>query len=225
MRNQIEDVLDPSVPEKRIRETLASVYDEILTVNRIVNDLLSLSRAIGGTITLNKKEVEFSAFLHEFYEEASMLARSKNISVAYATGPAVTLAIDPVTIRQALFNLLDNALKHTSENGNIYLKHEVDGSTLRVEFRDSGAGIPASDLARIFDPFFQSDFREIERGVGLGLSLVQSLVKAHGGDLSVESELGKGTSFLIRLPILPLGGSFAPDQQRSSSRINRIGRE
>jgi two-component system sensor histidine kinase ResE len=202
MRNQIEDVLDPSVPEKRIRETLASVYDEILTVNRIVNDLLSLSRAIGGTVPLNKKGIEFSAFLREFFEEASMLARSKNISVAYATGPAVTLSIDPVAIRQALFNLLDNALKHTPENGHISLRHEVEAATLLIVFRDSGAGIPANDVARIFDPFFQGDFGEIERGVGLGLSLVQTFVKAHGGELSVESEMGKGTSFLIRLPIL-----------------------
>ncbi len=201
VRNQIEDILVPSVSEKKLREALASVYDQILVLTRIVNDLLSLSRALGGTLNLNLHEVEFYSFLQEFYEEAGMLARGKIISVVLARGPKVTVKIDPVTMRQVLFNLLDNSLKHTAEQGTIHLRHEVKDSQLVVHFSDNGVGIPPNDLERIFDPFFQGDLNQVSAGVGLGLSLVKSIVSAHGGELSVQSEVGKGTAFTIRLPI------------------------
>ncbi|MEM9195022.1 MAG: ATP-binding protein, partial [Myxococcota bacterium] len=127
---------------------------------------------------------------------------------------------DPVRLRQVLFNLADNALKFTPEQGEMFLRareREVlpDASgqgmvlmalperVLELEVADTGIGIPAEDLERVFDAFFQVDSSSTREhgGAGLGLSIVRRLVDAHGGSVRVESTLGEGTSFFVTLPL------------------------
>jgi signal transduction histidine kinase len=157
-----------------------------------------------GTFKLERKKVAIHTLLKDFYDEALFLSREKNISVVLGQGPKAFIDGDESRIRQVLFNLLDNAIKHTPEKGRIRLNYEIQGEDVVVHFADTGPGIPPSELSKIFDPFHRVDSTNNgARGAGLGLSLVKWLVEAHGGTVSVESELGRGTKFSLRFPSVP----------------------
>jgi signal transduction histidine kinase len=202
VRNQVEEALHSEMPAEEQRRSLASIYDEILRMKRIVDDLLSLSTMQAGTFKIKLERTALQNMLKEFYEEASLLARAKNIAVLLESGPPVFIRADVVRIRQVLFNLLDNALKHTAENGCIRLHHEVKDQQAVLHFSDTGSGIPSQILSRIFDPFYRSTMDvSSSHGAGLGLALVKLIVESHHGSIHVQSEIGKGTTFVIALPV------------------------
>ncbi len=202
VRNQVEEALHSEMPAEEQRRSLASIYDEILRMKRIVDDLLSLSTMQAGTFKIKLERTALPNMLKEFYEEASLLARAKNIAVLLEPGPPVFIRADVVRVRQVLFNLLDNALKHTAENGCIRLRHEVKDRQAVLHFSDTGSGIPPQVLSRIFDPFYRSTMDgSSSHGAGLGLALVKLIVESHHGSIHVESEIGKGTTFMIALPV------------------------
>ncbi len=111
----------------------------------------------------------------------------------------VMLEVDPQRMKQVLYNLLDNALRHTHSGGEVRSRLEVDGDKLIIQVRDDGEGIPAEKLPYVFERFFQVE--PTRGGTGLGLAVVKELVEAHGGTVSVESELGQGATFTISLPL------------------------
>lgn len=202
VRNQVEEALHSEMPAEEQRRCLASIYDEILRMKRIVDDLLSLSTMQAGTFKVKLERTALQNMLKDFYEEAGMLARDKSIFVRLEPGPPVFIQADMIRIRQVLFNLLDNALKHTSENGYIRLRHEVKDRQVVLHFSDTGSGIPPQMLPRIFDPFYRSTMDgSSSHGAGLGLALVKFIVEAHYGSITVQSEIGKGTTFMITLPV------------------------
>lgn len=201
VRNQVEEALHSEMPAEEQRRSLASIYDEILRMKRIVDDLLSLSTMQAGTFKIRLERVALQNLLKEFHEEAGLLSRDKNIVVALEAGPPVFIRADVMRFRQVLFNLLDNALKHTSENGCIRLRHEIKDGQAVLHFSDTGSGIPPQILSRIFDPFYRSTMDgSSSHGAGLGLALVKLIVETHHGAISVQSEIGKGTTFVISLP-------------------------
>jgi signal transduction histidine kinase len=201
MRNQVEEALHSGMPVEEQRRSLASIYDEILRMKRIVDDLLSLSTMQAGTFKIKLERAALQSMLKEFYEEASLLARDKNIAVVLEPGPPVFIQADVIRLRQVLFNLLDNALKHTIENGCIRLRHEVKDRQAVLYFSDTGSGIPPQILSRIFDPFYRRTLDGFSsHGAGLGLALVKLIVEAHHGSITVQSEMGKGTTFMMTLP-------------------------
>ena len=203
VRNELENALQAKTSTKTLKGTVASTYNEILRMSRNVDDLLSLGTLQAGTFKLEKKKVGFHTLLKEFYDEALLLTREKNISVVMGQGPKVYVELDAGRIRQVLFNLLDNAIKHTPERGRIRLNYELRNSDIVLHFADSGPGISPAEISKIFDPFHRGDSQgRGSNGAGLGLSLVKWIVEAHGGFVTVESELGKGTKFIITLPVL-----------------------
>lgn len=202
MRNQVEEALHSEMPAEEQRRSLASIYDEILRMKRIVDDLLSLSTMQAGTFKIKLERTALQNVFKEFYEEASLLSRDKSIAVLLEPGPPVFIQADVMRFRQVLFNLLDNAIKHTSENGCIRLGHEVRGHQAVLHFSDTGSGISPQILSRIFDPFYRSTMDGFSsHGAGLGLALVKLIVEAHHGSITVQSEIGKGTTFMITLPV------------------------
>jgi signal transduction histidine kinase len=202
VRNQVEEALHSEMPAEEQRRSLASIYDEILRMKRIVDDLLSLSTMQAGTFKIKLEPTALQAMLKEFHEEASLLSRDKNIAVLLEPGPPVFIRADVMRIRQVLFNLLDNALKHTSEDGEIRLQYEVKDHQAELRFSDTGSGIPPQVLSRIFDPFYRSTMDGFSsHSAGLGLALVKWIVEAHHGSIAVQSEIGKGTTFMITLPV------------------------
>ncbi len=203
MRNQLESALRPEVGAEALHQTVASTYDEMLRLNRIVDDLLSLSTMQAGTLKLQKAPYDLSAILREFHEEARILAEEKNIAVVLEENTEARVLLDVLRIRQMLFNLLDNAIKHTPTHGKISLSCIVEGNEAVLCFTDTGAGIPAAQLAKIFDPFYRAASHGSTQGAGLGLALVRWIVETHHGTISVQSELQRGTTFQIRLSLAP----------------------
>jgi signal transduction histidine kinase len=203
MRNQLENALRPEVGAEALHQTVASTYDEILRLNRIVDDLLSLSTMQAGTLKLQYETHELSAVLREFHEEARILAEEKGITVALEASAEARVVIDVLRLRQMLFNLLDNAIKHTPPHGKISLSSVREGKEVILRFSDTGAGIPAPQLSKIFDPFYRASSNSSAQGAGLGLALVRWIVETHHGAIRVQSELQQGTTFHIRLPLAP----------------------
>jgi len=203
IRHQLENVFDAGTPLKDLRKTLFSVYDETLRLTRTIEQFLTIGTLQSGTIQLKFRKLAFRELLKNFYDEALLLSRKKNVSVVLAMGPDVTICGDEDQLRQMLFNLFDNALKHTPSGGRIGLASSVRDETIYVEFSDSGSGIPRELLPRIFDPFFRAPSEGVAiRGAGLGLTYVKWIVHAHKGSISVQSEIGKGTTFLIQFPAI-----------------------
>lgn len=203
IRNQLEDGLQSDVTLQYLKDIVASTYDEIIRLHHLINDLLTISTLQAGTLKLEKTDIAFHTFIKDFYDEALLLSREKNLSIVLARGPHVIIQCDPGRMRQVCFNLIDNAIKYTPENGRIYLSYQRINDHLEFKIADTGLGISSSQIGKIFEPFYQASRHEqkVHRGAGLGLSLVQWVVEAHNGTIDVESEEGKGTTFTIRLPL------------------------
>ena len=112
----------------------------------------------------------------------------------------MSVMADGTRLQQVAANLIDNALKYTPPGGRVDVEVTQDGGKALLRVRDNGAGINPDELPRIWDRLFRGDASRTERGLGLGLSLVRAIVKAHGGTVDVESALGKGSTFTVALP-------------------------
>jgi len=201
VRHQLENALRARVPVSSLRKTLASTYDEILRLNRIVDDLLSLGTMQAGTFKFERRRLAFDTLLKEFHEEARLLASEKGITVELQEAAPVFICADVLRLRQVLFNLLDNAIKHTPAQGTIQLSYRVVGCEVIFQFTDSGTGIPPQQLQKIFDPFYRVHTNGASmHGTGLGLALVRWIVEAHQGTVSAQSAPQLGTTFIITLP-------------------------
>jgi signal transduction histidine kinase len=201
IRNELENALDEKLPRHQAKKLLVSIYDEILSLTRVVDVLLNLSIMQAGTFKLNLQLVDLCNFLQEFREEATVLALEKNISVEVQNKPNFQIEIDVELIRQTLFNLLDNALKYTPERGLILIKYYIKDTDVIFTFADTGAGISKDILPRIFDLFYKGDVG-LSGSTGLGLTLVRWIIHQHSGSIDVKSNEGSGTIFTIRLPLL-----------------------
>lgn len=173
-------------------------------LGELVNATLDLSRFEAKRVPLDLQEVGLARLLDEMAREVRPLADAKGIEVT-ADGVDTnlgTIRTDPMKLRMALRNLLTNAVKFT-EQGGVRLEAGLDGDEVQLRVRDSGVGIPAESLAAIFEPFEQAHGTESRRkgGAGLGLYLVRRLVTILGGSVAVESKVGSGSTFLIRLPV------------------------
>jgi signal transduction histidine kinase len=171
----------------------------------LVDELLDVSRMQAGKFTLERQAVAVSALVREVLAERGTAALQKGLSLINEVPtdlPAVDA--DPRRVRQVLSNLLTNAIKYTPEGGTVTLNAQVEGDTVRVAVSDTGIGVSEDQRPRIFDAFTQVDMSNTRQvgGVGLGLYIVKGLVEAHGGEVGVESELGRGSTFWFKLPIL-----------------------
>lgn len=202
MRGEIELTLkqNPNVPG--YKKTLASVLDEVLRMASIIEGLILLAKADGGTAKLDKKATRLDLLVGEIEEDAGVLAERKQINVAVARLDQATINGDAIRLRQLMLNLVDNAIKYTPEGGRVTLSLERVNGNANFVVEDTGIGIPEKDLANIFDRFYRVDksrSRQID-GLGLGLSISKWIAEAHGGQLLVESEVGKGSKFTVILP-------------------------
>jgi signal transduction histidine kinase/ActR/RegA family two-component response regulator len=181
---------------------------------RMVDDLLDVSRVTLGKIGLHCQPVDLKEVVERCLSELGMrrLAESHDLSAAVHTGPAVVEG-DPVRLEQVVCNLIHNAVKYTPRGGEIQVSVEREDGQAVVRVRDTGLGISADMLAKIFEPFTQveSSRKRSEGGLGLGLPLVRSLVELHGGTVEVHSAgRGQGSEFVVRLPLLAAGAQEVP---------------
>jgi two-component system phosphate regulon sensor histidine kinase PhoR len=198
----IQDALrEGAAPESSFVEV---ALGNALRMERLLDDLLELSRAESGAVPLEKEEVPLQNFLSrvaEFYRLPAERA-GKTLVVVASEG---TLRADVRKLTLAMSNLVDNAIKYGKEGGRITVSGKIEPSWCTLEVKDDGPGIPPEDVPRIFERFYRVDkgrSRELG-GTGLGLSIVKHIVESHEGTLRAESRLGTGTRFIIRIPAAP----------------------
>ena len=184
------------------REDLARIQRSQKTLHRLIEDVLNFARLESGKVEYHYENVVIDQFLATL--EGFIAPRLAQKSLAYRfdpSGAAVPVAVDRDKVEQIMLNLLSNAVKFT-DRGWIELRCAVDGRTFRIDVKDTGRGIRAPLLDSIFEPFVQGD-RSLTRpseGTGLGLSISRQLARAMGGDITVESILGEGSTFSLVLP-------------------------
>ena len=174
-------------------------------MQRLVDDLLEVSRITTGRVQLRRERVVVSRIVECAVETARPLIEERRHELTVSIPPEpIWLNADVSRMEQVLVILLTNAAKYTSEGGRIWVTVQQEGDECVLRVRDNGVGIPRELLPRIFDLFTQAE-RSLDRsqgGLGIGLALVQRLTNLHGGTVEAESELGKGSEFLVRLPVL-----------------------
>ena len=180
---------------------------------RLIDDLLDVTRVIHGKMELRRETVPLHNLLSEIVIEAREPLAAKEIAlhIELAEGSPSVLA-DPVRLRQVFWNILNNAIKFTPTHGHVTLRtrFHTTRKDILIEVEDTGIGIDREALGRLFNPFAQtaSHFARSQGGLGLGLSIVRSLVIAHGGSVAIDSQgLGKGTLVSVRLPLASTASS------------------
>ncbi len=197
--------VDVTLRQKRApeeyEELLISNLEEINRMQRIVDDLLMLSRADMGEIALEKRRVNMNPILTELKQQSDILAMAKKIKVELDLQSVIIINADELRIRQLLLNIISNAVKYSGEGGAISITAFEEDGFAYISVKDSGIGIAADDIPHLFNRFFRVDKARTgqEGGTGLGLSICKWIAKEHGGDILVESELGKGSTFTVKL--------------------------
>ncbi|OAI43571.1 hypothetical protein AYO38_10605 [bacterium SCGC AG-212-C10] len=181
-------------------DQVAAIYEESDHLTRLVGDLLTLARADEQRLELIKTNIDLDDLLENLVRDMSAVADSKRVRLTLQSG-AGDVEGDPQRIRQLALILLDNALKFTPEGGTVTIRARKDGSRAVFEVQDTGPGIAAKHLPKLFDRFYRADeARSPEGGTGLGLSIARWIAEAHGGRIAVESAPGAGATFSVRLP-------------------------
>lgn len=199
LRGSAELALAGEPDPDRYREALADSVEESDRVLVMLNTLMDISEAESGAMPLRKERFDLRDAAARAIELYHDVADAKDIVLEQGSWTEAPVLADRVRIEQVAANLIDNALKYTPDGGRVTIDVEVDGGRARLRVRDTGVGIPESELARIWERLFRGDLSRTERGLGLGLSLVKAIVEAHGGAVGVSSEPGQGAIFTVSL--------------------------
>lgn len=193
-----------NTPETR-RQAAQIIYDEAGRMHRMALDLLDLARLEAGTADLKMSPVDIDALLRNIVEKFSRQAQKTEITLRLNNPENLPPLIgDGDRLAQVFTNLVDNALKFTPAKGQVTLAAVNAGAEMEISITDTGIGVPKEALPRLFDRFYQVDPSRAggeRHGAGLGLAIVQEIIQAHGGRISVRGEVGRGTTFVIHLPL------------------------
>ncbi len=183
------------------RRFLSIIQKNAARMHRLIDDILELSAIEAGNVKVQPETVQLRGLVEDVVGSLSAVAAARRIVVRNLVGPEITVFADPHRLVQMLTNLIDNAIKFNREGGAVSIQYDSNASD-RIRVEDTGEGIPAHHLDRLFERFYRVDrarSRELG-GTGLGLAIVKHLAKAHGGEVTVESRFGEGTQFTIELP-------------------------
>lgn len=203
MHGELENWLgDPGLTPGQ-RERVQSELGEVQRLAKIVDGLTLLTKAGAGQVTLAREPVPLDELVREALADTQSLARSAGIEVSLTKCEPCIVIGDRDRLRQLLLNLCDNAVKYNQPSGKVNLELESGRDAVEIRISNTGHGIPAEMLPRVFDPFFRGDAshsKEVE-GSGLGLSIAQWIATAHGGALQISSAPGALTTTTLRLPV------------------------
>jgi len=199
-----ETVLDESGKnQENVIEFTQIIYDEAQRLSLLIYDLLELSKLESDENNLNMQTLDLSHLVGENVDRMVKVARLRKINIEYNQPPkSIELISDPDSINQILSNLLDNAIKYSMDEGQIEVKLEELSDQVKISVSDSGIGIPGKEIPRIFERFYRVDKARSRKtgGTGLGLAIVKHLVENLGGQITVESTLGQGSTFSFTIP-------------------------
>lgn len=202
LRGEAELALLHSNSVSEVKDVLVSQLEEFDKLSRMIDQLLTLVRAESGGIQFDLQTIDVGLTVSAVVDTFALMAIMRGIALESIPGADLIAIVDPQWLEHVVINLLDNAIKYTPPGGHISIQAMADGCDVCIEVCDSGQGIPAESLPRIFDRFYRADpsrSRQIG-GVGLGLSFAKWIVEEHGGSIQVTSEVNQGSRFTIRLP-------------------------
>jgi signal transduction histidine kinase len=201
LRGELELALRNKLSPHEYQGIISSSLDEVLRLIKILQSVLEITKANSGKIILNFENHNFSKLLNELIDDVKILSAKKNIDISFEIDSDIEFEFDDLRMQQALLNLIENAVKYTDNFGSINIVAFQNSNDVTVRIKDNGIGIPKDKQKFIFDRFFQiKDSPDTKNGAGIGLSIVKWIIDKHNGIITVNSELGKGTEFVIILP-------------------------
>jgi len=205
-----QEISDPLTSTQH--EYVQDILDSGLHLLSLVNDILDLSKIDAGKLELQRERLALATTVDAARPTAQALADKRGVTLEFALpGDLPEIEADPLRLRQVLFNLLSNAIKFTPSGGMVRLSARAEAAALRIGVADTGIGIAAQDIPRLFSEFERIvSSGEYHQGAGLGLALTRRLVQAHGGEIAVESTPGAGSTFTVILPLARQAGAGAP---------------
>jgi two-component system OmpR family sensor kinase len=210
-----------------IEQSAQAINGELERLIRLVTDLLILSRldsaGVQGGPPARRTKLDVCTTLNAAAVQMGVLAEARNVRLVQECPGPLWIDGDPGQLKQVLLNLVDNALRHTPAGGEVALRGKVEAGMARLDVQDTGSGIDARDLPRIFDRFYRGDTsRSRSTGnTGLGLAIARTIVEGHGGKIEVQSAPGEGTCFTIRLPLVRGSTSFEEPAQPQAAIISK----
>ncbi|MBD5559996.1 MAG: HAMP domain-containing histidine kinase [Clostridia bacterium] len=206
MKILVESLLyQDQVPEEIYKDFLADINKEIDRLTRLITDLLLLSKMDTENAVLNIAEVNVARAVEESTDALAPIARQRGVRIILKVPPELTLECDPLKLRQALNNLIENAIKYSGSEGFVEISAAESGQEICIQVRDNGVGMPKEDLPHIFERFYRVDKARSREtgGTGLGLHIVRRVALMHGGRVEVDSQVGEGSTFRLCLPLVP----------------------
>ncbi len=218
VRADVERAMHPSATGQERMVALEEAMQEIARMSDLVNSLLTLARADEGRFDLHRESLHMEPLVRDVFETAVILGEDAGVTVSLPLVEDAVVLGDETRLRQLLLNLVTNAIKYTPRGGHVEMTLSIrNNNEIGFKVSDTGVGIAAADLPHIFDRFWRADRARSRRsatdgpvhggGFGLGLSIAQWIVQAHGGSLSAQSRLGRGSVFTVMLPIAPVDAS------------------
>ena len=201
IRGQMEVALFTAKTTEHYRDAMVAALEDVERLSHIVKALLLLSQSETGQLVLQKTEIDLAYLIRDRVEEFQIPAEAQGVTLTQDLPPAAMVLADRVQIERLVSNLLSNAIKYTQAGGAVRAVLHNDGERLTLSIDDTGVGISPEHLPHIFDRFYRVPSSDPEKGLGLGLSFVAWIVKAHDGTIDVQSELHKGTRIVVSLPV------------------------
>ena len=202
LRGVAELALQGEPNAETCHDALLDAMEESDRVLTMLNTLMDISEAETGLMKLDLQPVPLDQVVREVTELFEFVAQEKSITITTAISANLVVRADRNRLRQVLVNLLDNAIKYSAPGAHVEISAEPSPDEVVITVRDTGTGIPAGEIPRIWERLYRGDKSRSQRGLGLGLSLVRAIIRAHGGRIEVQSTVGKGSSFVIHLPKL-----------------------
>ncbi len=204
IQGQLEVALFTATRKEQLQEAIENALQDVERLANLVRALLLLSQSESGQIPMNKSILDLGRLTGELVDQFQIPAEAAEVKLMHTTKETVLCEVDRTQVERVITNLLSNAIKYTPGGGWVRACVENDGKNVRLIVEDSGVGIPRDHLPHIFDRFYRVPDPNPEKGLGLGLSFVSAIVKAHGGEIHVVSDVGKGSRFEVTLPAGPV---------------------
>lgn len=202
LRGELELIAHRPDTAEDVRDTISTALEETDRLTKITESLLVVSRLDAGEAQMDHSHFDLAVLAGSTADQMRLLAEDKNIALTCRLNQPVDIEGDASRLKQVIVNLLDNAIKFTPAGGSVNVSAGTENGRAVLEICDTGAGIQADSITRIFERFYRADAARTRKygGVGLGLSIARAICKSHGGDIRVESVDGKGSRFRVDLP-------------------------
>lgn len=203
---ELEGMVQTHALSASLEDQIGSALEETHRMSRIVESLLTISRLDAGEANLDRARLDLGDLTNSTAHEMNVLAQEKALSLRSSAVGTVYIEGDRTRLQQVVANLIDNAIKYTQEGGTVEVKVQREAGKAILEVSDNGVGIPTTAIPHVFERFYRVDKARSRAsgGAGLGLSIVKAICTAHGGEISVCSEEGRGSRFRVELPLVAL---------------------